>query len=175
MLCMSLIAVESHSALNTHKYLSQFQVVKFSYMFDAFFDIEKVSKWPSHIGQQGLQIRKRRGRGNQIVLHYRSYELSSISKPAFISVYYMPFCTCLPTTSRNGCLQPCPSMAEFIWAVMKDVCCCSLTEWPAGGGWLGRVHRQDRELPWHREGQQALPQAPGRQKLLLGLHQGPTP
>lgn len=34
-------AVESHSALHTHKYLSQFQVVKFSYMFDAFFDIEK--------------------------------------------------------------------------------------------------------------------------------------
>ena len=34
---------ESHSALNTHKYLSPFQVVKFSYMFDAFFDIEKVS------------------------------------------------------------------------------------------------------------------------------------
>merc|ERR1711962_119384 len=32
---------ESHSALNTHKYLSPFQVVKFSYMFDAFFDIEK--------------------------------------------------------------------------------------------------------------------------------------
>jgi len=34
-------AAESHSALNTHKYLSPFQVVKFSYMFDAFFDIEK--------------------------------------------------------------------------------------------------------------------------------------
>ena len=34
---------ESHSALNTHKYLSPFQVVKFSYMFDAFFDIEKVT------------------------------------------------------------------------------------------------------------------------------------
>lgn len=33
--------VDSHSALNTHKYLSPFQVVKFSYMFDAFFDIEK--------------------------------------------------------------------------------------------------------------------------------------
>jgi len=34
-------SIESHSALETAKYLSQFQVVKFSYMFDAFFDIEK--------------------------------------------------------------------------------------------------------------------------------------
>jgi len=32
---------ESHSALETSKYLSPFQVVKFTYMFDAFFDIEK--------------------------------------------------------------------------------------------------------------------------------------
>merc|ERR1712029_798107 len=38
---MQAMQVDSHSALNTHKYLSQFQVVKFSYMFDAFFDIEK--------------------------------------------------------------------------------------------------------------------------------------
>lgn len=32
---------ESHSALNTHKYLSPFQVVKFTYMFEAFFDTKK--------------------------------------------------------------------------------------------------------------------------------------
>ena len=35
-------AAESHSALNTHKYLSPFQVVKFTYMFEAFFDTKKV-------------------------------------------------------------------------------------------------------------------------------------
>ena len=36
-------AAESHSALNTHKYLSPFQVVKFTYMFEAFFDTKKVT------------------------------------------------------------------------------------------------------------------------------------
>ena len=46
-------AAESHSALNTHKYLSPFQVVKFSYMFDAFFDIEKVT-WNNSYQKAGI-------------------------------------------------------------------------------------------------------------------------